>query len=81
MVASLKDVPHHHYTLEEYFALERAGEARFEYWDGEILCMSGGTDRHYLISENLRTKLAELLRDRDCRAFSGGVPIHTPSLV
>jgi len=80
MVANLKDVPRHYYTLEEYFALERASEARYEYWDGEILCMSGGTDRHYIISENLRTKLAEILRGRDCRAFSGGVPIHTPSL-
>jgi Uma2 family endonuclease len=79
MVANLKDVPRHHYTLEEYFALERASEARFEYWDGEVLCMSGGTDRHYLISENLRTRLAELLRGRDCRPFSGAVPIHTPS--
>jgi Uma2 family endonuclease len=79
MAANVKNQTHY-YTLEEYFALEQASEARFEYWDGEIVCMSGGTARHYLISENLRTKLAEALSRRECRAFSGGVPIHTPSL-
>ena len=80
MVANLKDIPRHYYTLEEYFALEKASDARFEYWDGEIVCMSGGTQRHYTASENLRTRLAEILKGRDCRAYSGGVPIQTPSL-
>ena len=80
MAAHLKDFPRHHYTLEEYFALERVGEARYEYWDGDILCMSGGTKRHYTISENLRTLLPQLLRGRNCLTYSGGVPIQTPSL-
>src|ERR671932_1780977 len=80
MAANLKSAPPHYYTLEEYFALERVGETRYEYWDGEIVCMSGGTERHYTISENIRTRLAEILRGRDCLAYSGGVPIQTPSL-
>jgi Uma2 family endonuclease len=80
MVAHFKEPPRHHYTLEEYFALEHASEARFEYWDGEIICMSGGTERHYTISDGLHIKLARLLEGRDCRAFSGSVPIYTPSL-
>jgi hypothetical protein len=32
--------------LDEYFALEHAGDARYEYWDGDIFCMSGGTRQH-----------------------------------
>ena len=40
MVASLKDFPRHYYSLEEYFALEKVGEARYEYWDGDIICRS-----------------------------------------
>jgi len=80
MVANLKDLPRRHYTLEEYFALERVGDARYEYWDGDIVCMSGGTRRHYLISERLRSKLTALLSGRPCEAFSGSVPIKTPSL-
>ncbi|MBX3279033.1 MAG: Uma2 family endonuclease [Acidobacteria bacterium] len=80
MVANLKDPPRHRYTLEEYFALERVGEARYEYWDGEIVCMSGGSRRHYLISDNLHAVLSDLLKGRDCRAFTGSLPIKTPSL-
>jgi Uma2 family endonuclease len=80
MVANLKNIPRHHYTLEEYFALEKASDARYEYWDGEIVCMSGGTKWHYTISENFRTILAEQLKGRECRPYSGGVPIQTPSL-
>ena len=80
MAVNLQNLPRPHYTLEEYFALEKASDARYEYWDGEIVCMSGGTQRHYTISENLRTKLAEILRGQNCRAYSGGVPISTPSL-
>lgn len=80
MATRLKDLPRHHYTLEEYFALERGSEARYEYWDGDILCMSGGTARHYIISENLRTELARAVQGRDCHAYSGGVPIQTTSL-
>ena len=80
MAAYPKGFPHHHYTLEEYFALEHVGEARYEYWDGDILCMSGGTERHYTISENLRTLLPQALQGRNCLTYSGGVPIQTPSL-
>jgi len=80
MAAHLRDSPRHHYTLEEYFALELVGEARYEYWDGDILCMSGGTEYHYTVSENFRTELAQAVQGRDCRAYSGGVPIQTPSL-
>jgi Uma2 family endonuclease len=57
MAAELKDLPRPHYTLEEYFALEEASEARYEYWDGEIVCMSGGTEHHYIISDNLHAQL------------------------
>ena len=80
MAAHLNEFPHHRYTMEEYFALERVGEARYEYWDGDILCMSGGTERHYTISDNLYLRLSRLLEGRNCRAFSGGAPIRTPSL-
>jgi Uma2 family endonuclease len=80
MAAHLNEFSHHRYTMEEYFALERVGEARYEYWDGDILCLSGGTERHYTISDNLYLKLSRLLEGRNCRAFSGGAPIKTPSL-
>ena len=45
--------PKHYYTLEEYFALEKVGHARYEYWDGDIVCMSGGSKEHARIGGNL----------------------------
>ena len=80
MVADLRDVPRRHYTIEEYFALERVGEARYEYWDGDILCMSGGTRQHARICSNLHYRLRQQLEGQGCQAFTGDLAIKTPSL-
>src|SRR5437867_5808780 len=34
------------FSMDEYFALERASDRRFEYREGEIVCMSGGSREH-----------------------------------
>src|SRR5215210_2072934 len=62
MSANPKDVPRHYYSLEEYFALEDASDARFEYWDGDIVCMSGGSRAHHIICSNILASLAVALR-------------------
>ena len=78
MVASLKDLPRPYFRLEEYFALEAAGEARYEYWDGNILCMSGGTPQHAAISFNISTVLGRHLKNSGCRGFNADMAIRTP---
>lgn len=80
MATNPKDVPRHYYSLNEYFALEQAGDARFEYWDGDIICMSGGSRTHYLISSNVHFSLALGLRDAPCKVFTGVAPIWTSTL-
>ena len=80
MATNPKDVPQHYYSLEEYFALEDASDARFEYWDGDIVCMSGGSRAHHLISSNVLASLAVALRGGRCRPFTGDAPIWTPTL-
>lgn len=80
MSANPKDVPQHYYSLEEYFALEDASDARFEYWDGDIICMSGGSRSHHLISSNILVSLAVVLRGGGCKPFTGDAPIWTPTL-
>ncbi|HZS09382.1 MAG TPA: Uma2 family endonuclease [Blastocatellia bacterium] len=80
MAANLKDPPRHHYTLEEYFALERVGVARYEYWNGEIVCMSGGSRRHVRISGNVYFSLRQQLAGRPCDTFTGDLQIKTPLL-
>lgn len=63
MATNPKDVPQHYYSLEEYFALEDASDARFEYWDGDIICMSGGSRAHGTIGSNVVVALGSSLRD------------------
>lgn len=79
MAVNFQNFPRPRFTLEEYFALERGSEARYEYWDGEIVCMSGGSLHRSFISDNLHNRLSDLLKGRPCRAFSGGMPVKTPS--
>ena len=64
------------YTLDEYFALEKASERRFEYWDGEIVCMSGGSKEHGLIQSNLSILLGNRLQP-PCRPFGSDLAVKT----
>jgi Uma2 family endonuclease len=80
MATNPKDVPRHYYSLAEYYALEQASDARFEYWDGEIVCMSGGSLAHGTISSNIHGSLVIGLRGKGCRPFTGDMAIWTPAL-
>lgn len=71
--------PRHYYTLDEYFALEHASDARFEYWDGDIICMSGGSQQHSTISGNVHYRLRIQLEGRNCRAFTADQAVKTPT--
>jgi Uma2 family endonuclease len=79
MAVNRKEFRHPYYTLQEYFALEGAGHARYEYWDGEIVCMSGGTEQHIRISGNVYYGLRKQLGAGHCEAFNSELPIKTPS--
>lgn len=80
MATNPKDVPQHYYSLEEYFALEDASDARFEYWDGELACMSGGSRAHGTISSNIVISLGNSLRGGKCRAYNSDIAVYTPTL-
>ena len=57
-------------TVEEYFAFDEATEIRYEYIDGEIIPMTGGTLYHGLIMANASGELRQLLKGSDCRVIS-----------
>src|SRR5438128_7505142 len=81
MATIRKDLPQHYYSLDEYFALEHAGHVRYEYWDGEIVCMSGGTKEHAQICGNVFYRLRQKLEGGPCRAFTSEQPVKTPTLL
>lgn len=54
-------------TAAEYLEWEAKQELRYEYIDGEILAMTGGTLPHNDIALNFYTALRPHLRQRGCR--------------
>lgn len=71
--------PKDRYTIEEYLALERESEVKYEYWDGEIFAMSGGTLLHDQIMGNTDDLLRNELRGRECRVFTNNMQIKVPA--
>ena len=45
--------PEQRYTLEEYYALCKASDRRWEFWDGELFNMSGGSKEHAINQGNV----------------------------
>ena len=67
------------YTLEEYLALEQSSNERYEYWDGEVFCMSGASESHAQIEGNIYLAFRLGLRGRECRVFPANMRIRVPS--
>jgi Uma2 family endonuclease len=67
------------FTLDEYLALERASERRFEFRNGVVVCMSGGTVEHAAISANIVGHLLNRLAGSSCRAFGADLAVRVPA--
>jgi Uma2 family endonuclease len=68
------------YTLEEYFALERETNERFEFFDGEVYSMAGVNQEHDQIESNVHTTIRTKIRGKYCRAFLANMRLKVPSL-
>src|SRR5438874_5298435 len=64
------------YSVDEYFVIEEMSEIRYEYVDGAIIALPGGTPNHNHIELNL-VRALDSLRGR-CEAFAIAVRIKTP---
>src|SRR2546423_399011 len=67
------------YSLEEYFELERTSEERWEYFNGEVFCMSGVSRNHSELETNLITSLNTELRERGCHVYPANLRIKVPA--
>ncbi|MDR9402066.1 MAG: Uma2 family endonuclease [Halothece sp. Uz-M2-17] len=67
-----------HYTPQEYLELEKTTEERYEYRDGEIIPMTGGTTNHNEISLNLASHFKFGLRKKNYRVYMGDVKVWIP---
>lgn len=66
------------YTLEEYLELEKNSEERYEYFDGEVFAMAGGSPSHARISGNVYSAIQQKLRGGNCEAFNSEIRIKVP---
>ena len=65
------------FSVDEYFALERASERRFEYRDGDVVCMSGGSRQHAAIARNIVRHVANKLR-AGCQVYGSDLALYVP---
>ena len=65
-----------HLTPEEYFIWEEKQLEKYEYIDGEVYAMGGGSKNHSLIGVRLTTLLANHLEDRDCETGNSDLRVN-----
>ncbi len=64
-------------SVEEYFELEENHpDTRYEYLDGYVYMMSGGSANHATISGNIYAILRSLLRSGPCRAYNSDMKVR-----
>ena len=56
-------------TVEEYFKIELASDERYEYRNGEIRLLAGGTPNHNFIMGDLLVALKFLLKNKSYDIF------------
>lgn len=72
-----KTTPQKRFTIEEYLALDRTSDERYEYLDGIVYAMAGESGGHADICVNLIGALHAQLRDTPCRVRSKDTKVRS----
>lgn len=65
-------------TLEEYLEFDYNAEGRYEYFDGEVIEMSGGSPEHSLLGNRIGFLLQRELMQKNCSVYNSEVQIKVP---
>ena len=68
-------------TLEEYLEFDYNAEGRYEYFDGEVYEMSGGSPEHSLLGNRIGFLLQNQLIDKNCSVYNSEVQIKVPAML
>ncbi len=71
--------PQHHYSLQDYLAVEEMGPVRHEFLGGAIFAMAGGTPEHAALSAAVVVLLGMHLRGGACRLYSAHLRLRVPA--
>ena len=68
-------------TIEEYLAIEQEAKEKYEFHDGYLYAMAGGTFNHGLICGNAFGELRSGLKKKGspCRAMLSEIKLHVQS--
>ncbi len=64
-----------YYTRDEYLELEEKADFKSEFFNGEILAMSGGSRNHSVICFNLNRRIGEAIDNKDCIGFDSNMKL------
>ncbi|NBB20663.1 Uma2 family endonuclease [Runella sp. CRIBMP] len=64
-------------SIEEYLAQEKETDTKYEYHDGEVYAMAGGTPTHSLIANNAGRSLGNALLGKRCFAYNSDLRVAT----
>ncbi|MBN8639144.1 MAG: Uma2 family endonuclease [Anaerolineae bacterium] len=74
-MSALPKKNHREMTEEEYLAFERASQFKHEYRNGEVVDMTGASERHNLISGSTYVALYSQLRGRPCKVYTNDMRV------
>src|ERR1044072_884243 len=75
----MSSLPKTFVTPEEYLEYDRKSEERYEYYNGEMFAMSGGTSWHGWIIGNITGELRQQLKGKPCRISPATVRLRIPA--
>ncbi len=68
------------YSIEEYWKIDGDNhEERYEYIEGQLRAMSGGSAYHSLISSNINRRLSEGTDGKNCFVFNSDLKVEALS--
>jgi len=68
-------------TLEEYLEFDYNAEGRYEYFEGEVIEMSGGSPEHSLLGNRIGFLLQRELIQKNCSVYNSEVLIKVPAML
>ena len=67
------------YTYDAYLALEKEENIKYEFHDGMITAMAGGTPAHSQISASVSRHLGNQLDEKGCIVYSSDLKVRVES--
>ncbi len=67
------------YTLEEYLELDKNSEEKYEYFDGEVFAMAGGSPSQARAGGNVYFLFQQKLRGGKCEPFNSDMRVKVPA--